>query len=294
MRDVFIMADIPTQTYYLIHYIISSAGKAVNIYTSRDLISWEGPRTIFEAPEDLWPDATICGIWAPELHSYRGKYYLFLTFNTTTLLAEQWRNWKQRVKRASQVLVGDSPFGPFKPFASRPTLPQDMMTLDGTLWVEDGLPWMVYCHEWVQIVNGTVEMIRLTDDLSATIGEPMRLFFGNDASWAKRLDQYGGWVTDGPSLCTSKSGKLLMIWSGFGKGGYTTGLAISDSGRLAGPWRQQPEPIFGDDGGHGCLFRRFDGQLMLVLHQPNRDSERAKLFVLEDTGETIHITSQYP
>src|SRR5208283_5178235 len=61
-----------------------------------------------------------------------------------------------------------SPPGPRIPWE----LPEDMMTLDGTFWVEDGVPYMVYCHEWVQIVNGTVEMIRLADDLSGTVGEP--------------------------------------------------------------------------------------------------------------------------
>jgi len=183
-----------------------------------------------------------------------------------------------------------SPPGPRIPWE----LPEDMMTLDGTFWVEDGVPYMVYCHEWVQIVNGTVEMIRLADDLSGTVGEPTRLFFGNDGPWAKRSDQYGGWVTDGPYFYQSKSGKLFMIWSSGGATGYATGLAISDSGKLKGPWRQQAAPLFADDGGHGMIFRRFDGQLMLVLHQPNLATERARLFELEDTGETLRIVRPFP
>jgi arabinan endo-1,5-alpha-L-arabinosidase len=290
MRDACILADTTTGTYT----IIASAIRGVRAYTSKDLVAWEGPHMIFQTPENFWPQVEMRGIWAPELHRYREKYYLFLTFNTATQFPEQWRNWLPRVKRGSQVLVGDSPLGPFAPLADHSTLPEDMMTLDGTLWVEDGAPYMVFCHEWVQIVNGTVEMIRLTDDLSATIGEPKRLFFGNDAAWSRRSDQYGCWVTDGPSLHQSKSGKLFMIWSSGGKGGYTTGVAISDSGKLAGPWRQQAEPLFGEDGGHGFLFKRFDGQLMLVLHQPNKDTERARLFELEDTGETLRIVRAFP
>jgi hypothetical protein len=80
-------------------------------------------------------------------------------------------------------------------------------------------------------------MIRLADNLSSTVGEPTRLFFGNDGPWVKRSDQYGGWVTDGPYLYKSKSGKLFMIWSSGGATGYATGIAISDSGKLQGPWR---------------------------------------------------------
>lgn len=290
MRDACVLADPTTHTYY----IVSSAGAAVRAYTSKDLVTWEGPHIIFRPGPEFWPGAPIRAIWAPELHRYRGRYYLFLTFDTTKRLCEQWRDWLPRVVRGTQVLVGDSPLGPFKPFAPHATLPADMMTLDGTLWVEDGTPYMVFSHEWVQIVNGTINMVRLKDDLSATVGEPKRLFWGNDAPWAKRSNTWGCWVTDGPYLYRSKSGKLFMIWSSFGAHGYTTGIAISDSGRLAGPWRQQPEPLYSADGGHGMIFHRFDGQLMLVLHSPNERTERAHLFELEDTGETLRILRPFP
>jgi hypothetical protein len=160
MRDVCILADDASKTYYA----VSSAGLSVRAFTSKDLVAWEGPHTIFQTPPDFWGDVPIRSIWAPELHANKGKYYLFLTFDTNALFPEQWRNWRPRVKRGSQVLVGDSPLGPFKPFRSHSTLPVDMMTLDGTLWVEDGMPYMVFCHEWVQIKDGTVEMIRLKDE----------------------------------------------------------------------------------------------------------------------------------
>ena len=289
LRDSCIWPDPATQTYYLV-----SAGqrgpngrRTVVQYTSKDLATWNGPRVVFEIPENFW---TKRGIWAPELHAYKGKFYLFLTFDSDQKFPEQWRNWLPRVKRGSQILVSDSPSGPFQPFANHSTLPEDMMTLDGTFWVEDGVPYMVFCHEWVQIKDGTVEYVRLKEDLSATDGEPVRLFNGSDAVWSKKSDQYGCHVTDGPYLYRMKSGKLAMVWTSGGYTGYTAGIAISDSGKLAGPWRQQAEPIFGADGGHAMLFHRFDGQLMMILHQPNKvPDERAHLFEMEDTGETLRI-----
>lgn len=290
MRDVCILADKETKTYYA----ISSSGRSVRAFTSKDLLNWEGPLTIFQTPSGFWGDVNILGIWAPEVLAYSGKYYLFATFNTDSLLSEQWRNWLPRVKRGTQILVSDSPLGPFKSFQNRSTLPVDMMTLDGTLWVEDGVPYMVFCHEWVQIKDGTVEMVQLKPDLSAIVGEPVRLFDGSDAPWAKKNEEWGCYVTDGPYLHRSKSGKLMMIWSGFGKGGYTVGVAVSASGKLRGPWLQQSEPLFAEDGGHGMLFKRFDGQLMLALHQPNKLTERGRLFELEDTGETLRIKSAFP
>ena len=289
LRDPCLWADEATRTYYLV-----SAGRrepngrrTVVQYTSKDLETWNGPRVIFEIPENFW---TQRGIWAPELHAYKGKFYLFLTFDSDQQFPEQWRNWLPRVKRGSQVLVADSPQGPFKPFANHSTLPADMMTLDGTLWVEDGVPYMVFCHEWVQIKDGTVEFVQLKDDLSETVGEPKRLFHGSDAPWAKKSDQYGCYVTDGPWLYRTKTGKLVMLWTSGSATGYTTGLAISASGKLAGPWRQQAEPVFRADGGHAMLFHRFDGQLMMILHQPNKvPNERAVIMEMEDLGDTLRV-----
>lgn len=299
MRDVCILFDEKTKTYYAVSSGRGPAkegfrNSAVRAFTSKDLVNWEGPHIIFQTPRDLWGTMNITGIWAPEMHFYKGKYYLFVTFDTDEKFPEQWRNWRPRVKRASQILVGDSPLGPFAAFQNHSTLPVDMMTLDGTLWVEDGVPYMVFAHEWVQIKDGTIEMVRLKDDLSETAGEPVRLFHGSDAPWAKRNEEYGCYVTDGPYLYRSKSGKLFMAWSSFSEGDYTVGLAISSTGKLAGPWKQQAEPIFATDGGHPMIFKRADGQLMMVLHSPNKvPNERARLFEIEDTGDTLKIKAPF-
>lgn len=287
-RDASIWPNPATQTYHM-YFSVGQRGPngraAVVSYTSKDLEIWTGPKVVFEVPENFWADR---GIWAPEIHVHQGKYYLFVTFDSSHLLAEQWRDWLPRVKRGSQVLVSDSPDGPFKPFANESTVPADMMTLDGTLWVEDGVPYMVYAHEWVQIKDGTMEMIRLKEDLSATIGEPTRLFHGSDAPWALKSADRGATVTDGPWLHRMKNGTLLMLWSSFGTGKYTVGIARSQSGKLAGPWIQQAEPLFAQHGGHPMLFTRFDGQLMLALHLPNRPpEEREHFFEVDEVNDTL-------
>jgi len=289
MRDVCILPDPASKTYYM----IGPGRRSVRAYTSTDLANWQGPQTIFVPEEDIWGDIRVIGIWAPELHAYKGKYYLFLTFDTRNKFPEQWPNWRPRVTRGSQILVSGSPTGPYKPFQNHSTLPTDMMTLDGTLWVEDGKPYIVYCHEWVQICNGTIEYMGLKEDLSETTGEPKLLFRGSDGPWAIISATEGCFVTDGSYLYTSKSGKLMMIWSGFGAGGYTVGLAVSDSGKLAGPWLQQDEPVYKDGGGHGMLFTTFDGKLMMVLHAPNNRDAQPRIFEMEDTGETLKIVGEF-
>lgn len=290
-RDMCIVADPTTKTYY----IVGPGGRSVRFYKSKDLKTWEGPQMIYTAPPDVWGEIPIVSIWAPEMHMYKGKYYLFLTFDTRNKLCEQWLNWERngRVTRGSQTFVSDSPTGPFKPFLNHSTLPVDMMTLDGTLWVEDGIPYLVYCHEWVQVVNGAVGYVRLKDDLSEIVGTPTNLFRASMAPWSKISDQYGCNVTDGPYLYKGKTGKLYMVWTSGGYTGYTQGIAISESGKLAGPWKQQAEPLYKDDGGHGMIFKTFEGKIMMVLHSPNNGNSRPRIFELEDTGETLKVVKEF-
>lgn len=137
----------------------------------------------------------------------------------------------------------------------------------------EGDPWMVFCHEWVQIQNGTVEAMRLTSDLKCAAGEPVTLFHGSDAPWSKPWAE-NNYVTDGPFLYC-ENGKLMMLWSSFSAGGYTMGVAESTSGKVTGPWIQHEKPLCDADGGHGMVFHDLTGKRFYVVHTPNsRQKER--------------------
>lgn len=78
-----------------------------------------------------------------------------------------------------------------------------------------------------------------------------------------------------------------MLWSSGGEHGYALGLARSEGGVL-GPWRQDTEPIWHQDGGHGMITTALDGRLLLALHQPNDfPNERAALFPLVERDGTL-------
>ena len=303
IRDPFVFADPPTRTYYLYRQMGNGRGNGVNgtrgveVFQSKDLKKWAGPSTVFAAPADFWADAEV---WAPEVHAHRGKFYLFVTFSASQPLpGVQPETASVQRRRGTQILVGDTPAGPFRTFANYAHTPAEWMSLDGTLWVEDDVPWMVFCHEWVQITDGTMDLVQLAPDLSAPVGNPRPLFRASEAPWVKSLkelgDQRDGYVTDGPFLHRSKTGKLLMIWSSFGAERYAVGIAESTSGKIAGPWVQQPERLIQADGGHGMIFRTFAGQLMLCFHQPNeRQRERMHLIPLEDTGDSLRVAPPAP
>lgn len=294
IRDPFILAVAEAKTYYMycqmpVPMQDGSRRPGVGVYTSKDLQQWTGPKPAFHFPDGFWAGESV---WAPEVHRCQDKYYLAATFTSKDKLPTP-PGQPQQVKRATQILVSESPEGPFKPFANRPHTPEDWMSLDGTLWTEDGATCLVFCHEWVQVTDGTMELVRLKNDLSEAAGPPQTLFKASDAKWVRSINAAGGRVTDGPFLHRTHSGGLLMIWSSFGEGGrYTVGIARSTSGKVAGPWKHQDEPLLSNDGGHGMIFKAFDGRLVMAVHQPNQGKSRARLFVLEDAGNTLRVREE--
>ncbi len=296
IRDPFIYADAKTKTYYMYAQSANrenSGFLGVEAYTSKDLINWFPPQPVLTLPDD----ADIQSVWAPEVHEYNGSFYLFVTLTfRRTLTAKkpvEADTWPQMHERGTYIYRADSPAGPFKPLKDTSHTPSDWMALDGTLFVEDGTPYMVFCHEWVQRIDGTMDVVQLTDDLSDTVGEPSLLFKASDAPGA-RAGLKEGKVTDGCFLYRNpKSGKLFMIWSTFIPGdGYCVILTKSQSGKIKGPWSDQ-RPIYKKNGGHGMLFTSFDGRLMMALHQPNTGGkERLHLYDVADNGETLEIAKE--
>lgn len=287
IRDPFVLPD--NGTYYLYESKPWSGGKGVFVRTSKDLAHWTERQPAMSLPAD-----TKCtAVWAPEVHKYNGAYWLFTTLTFPADAAKPIRPMREQgfsggalQPRGVWVFRSDRPTGPFKPVKNGSVTPADWMCLDGTLWVEDGIPWMVFCHEWCQTGNGRMMAAPMTKDLSSFTSEPVQLFKAADAPDA-------GHVTDGPFLYTQKGMGLRMIWSNFLKGsGYCVLQCQSASGKIVGPWIKQ-KTLYKRDGGHGMLFRTFDGQLLLSLHQPNKSpDERMKLFTVESRPVPATTTSQ--
>ena len=233
------------------------AADGFDVYVSGDLREWDGPRACFHNDGSFWADRNY---WAPEVHEYRGAFYMFASFKSPER------------QRGTAILRSDTPEGPFAPWSDGPVTPPDWGCLDGTLFVdENDRPWMVFCHEWVQVGDGTVCAMPLTDDLRAAAGAPTVLFRASDAAWRKRLHHSSGmegYVTDGPFLRRLGDGSLICLWASFSEQGYAQAQARSDSGAIRGPWRQV-EPLFMADGGHGMVFETLDHRLLLALHSPN-------------------------
>lgn len=153
LSDPCILADKATHTYYM-------TGTGGMMWTSKDLKYWEGPKKVAEIDPQSWMGSKPA-IWAAELHQYQGKYYYFATFTNPAVIIDEVKGNKIE-RRACQVLVSDQAAGPYRPFGDATYLPANQPTLDGTFWIDkDGKPYMVYCGEWLQNWNGTIEKIKL-------------------------------------------------------------------------------------------------------------------------------------
>jgi hypothetical protein len=301
-HDPFVVADAQAGIYYL--YTGGSPRLhgmdryGVLAYKSRNLTEWEGPYVVFTIPDGAWAHPQH-GAWAPEVHAHNGRYYLFVTLhhNDKPLEGEGHGGYPLQ-RRGTVVAVSDSLEGPFELMDSdEPIAPSEHMTLDGSLYIdEEGSPWMVYCHEWVQTADGTIEAVRLRDDLSGRSSEPIHLFDGSAAPWDNGdhpadSSQRSMYVTDGCQLYRTSGNRLVMLWSTYEAGSYVQTIARSVSGKLEGPW-EQLEPLVRDDSGHGMLFRNFEGSWMLIVHSPFKmPDSRCKLYEMTDTGETFVVKS---
>ena len=270
-------------------------GTGGKLWKSKDLNKWTGPFTVAQTDPKSWMGPAPM-IWAAELHPHNGKYYYFATFTNKAVKLNEGLE-----RRACHVLVSDRPDGPYVPMKDSTYLPADKLTLDATLWTDtDGKPYMIFCHEWLQNDNGTVEKIALKPDFSGTASPPKLLFRASDSPWSREKNKDGtdrpNKVTDGPWVFRTKTGKLGMLWTSWIYDVYTQGVAYSQSGTLDGPWIQEKEPITPPNFGHGMLFRTFEGKLLMSIHSHRSVNGRTirypKLFEVDDSGDKLLVGKQ--
>ena len=262
------------------YYVYENAGMGYGVRWSDDLLTWSARSMAFTPPANFPGTQSF---WAPECHKYNGAFYIFGTYyDGNTQL------------RGTAIFKSDSPMGPFEVWSDGFITPKDRHSIDGTLYVEDGVPYMVYVDEWpnygsdlnhsASSAKGRMAYVQLTPDLKGTVGEHHTdLFKASDPEWTN----YG--ITDGCYMYRCENGKLLMIWSNRdSNGAYCVGVAISSNGKITGEWSHTAKPLFTSDnttvysvteGGHGMIFKDRDGRMFLTLHTPNQGEDTAMILI---------------
>jgi hypothetical protein len=100
MRDPYVLADQKTGKFYMYGTCTFDGQYGFDVYETDDptLQTWSEPKPAFRRTADFWADRDP---WAPEVHLYKGKYYMFASFASGSRC------------RGTQILRSDSPTGPF-------------------------------------------------------------------------------------------------------------------------------------------------------------------------------------
>lgn len=245
----------------------------IDVYVSADLENWSEAKEVFGAREDFWGKYQF---WAPEVHFYNNRFYMFASFKADNRC------------RGTHILVSDTPDGTFEPISEQQQTPIDWECLDGTFYIDkNGKPHMVFCHEWVQIEDGEVCDVTLSDDLTHAVTQPKTLWKASDyKDVVTVIPDKKAFVTDGPFLYRCKNGELICIWSTYTAKGYAELISISDNGDVDGNWTLLDTPMSNSDGGHGMIFETFEGERLFTMHKPNipATAERPKILSFEEKG----------
>ena len=131
IRDPFVVVDREKGCYCLLSSCFAPPGERGNdffaflgtgakIYESKDLVNWSEARQVLTIPD--WVGCRA--LWAPELHQFRGKWYILGTVNGADN------------RRGTWTFVSENLRGPYRPTGRRSITPPEWLALDGTLWVE--------------------------------------------------------------------------------------------------------------------------------------------------------------
>lgn len=290
VRDPYIVLDKG------VYYMYATSGETtLSCYLSRDLDNWEEGGVVFEIPEDFW---AYKDVWAAEVHKYRGKFYLFVSLLGKNGL------------RGTQVAVCDTPKGPFVPLVDRAVTPLDQSCIDGTLFVDEGVPYIFYSHDWPDCYSaekgvyiGEICAARLSDDLTEIVGQPWVLYKSDECPISganphkttyegKKVVRHG---SDAPFVQRLNDGRLYLTWSPYLADHYVVLGVISDSGDVMGPWRHIDTPLFEQNGGHAMFFATAEGKRCMCIHAPEQQMlERAHIFEIGENEDGLYIINELP
>ena len=241
-------------------------GSDLILYESEDLENFR--ETCAMVKEEYLEGYT--NIWAPELHEYKGKYYLIFSV------------FKEEKGRGSIIFVSDDLNGNFKPLTGEYVTPQNWGCLDATLFIFGGAPYLCFSNEWTTPItgdgDGSLFIARLSDDLKRIEDKPKKIVSGKYSGAAIQIDDGKntfGYVAEGPYLY-EENGKIVLLWSTYTKTGYSVFKNVSENG-VYGDYSIEKK-IFEKDGGHCMRFTDLQGKTHIVLHQPNcAPMERMKI-----------------
>ncbi|MCH7411305.1 glycoside hydrolase family 43 protein [Belliella sp. DSM 111904] len=265
--------------YYLYGTVDNDPNTGFEVYTSDDLVNWEGPAGenggLALHRNNVYGDQ---GFWAPQVFERDGVFYMAYTANENIAIA-----------------TSTSPLGPFTQ-ENQVAIAAPVKQIDPFVFFDDD--GKVYLY-FVRLSDGNkMYVAEMTEDLMSIKEETVQLCIEADQPWENT--ESANWsVAEGPTVI-KHNGKYYFVYSAndFRNPDYAVGYAVSDS--PTGPWiKSTSNPILSrntvnENGpGHGDIFSDAAGNWYYVLHThfnssratPRKTAIIKAEFVSGDNGE---------
>ncbi|MGN1052161.1 MAG: family 43 glycosylhydrolase [Candidatus Scatosoma sp.] len=244
--------------------------------------------------------------WAPDLIKFGGKYYIVGTVGLTDYTGKNCDGFY----RTTVIFRADSPTGPYTLISKKNTAKETALnnglitpvygtdlggitaaawcSIDATIYAEGNTAYLVWSDEHTNYSSGTGNYYyaKLSSDLSCLAEKPKLLF--KPSSWVSAHK-----TTDSVWIHKAENGELLALYTTFdAKKNYCVHYARSSATSIANAnsstWSYAGVLYSKTDdgynitcaghnyksvGGHANLFKTIDGQLYMVLHLHQNDSD---------------------
>jgi xylan 1,4-beta-xylosidase len=255
-RDQIYLADPTVLKDNEIYYLYGTNGdpningEGFLVYSSKDLIHWEGPVGATDGfalkKGDAYGDQ---GFWAPQVFKYKSKYYIAYTANEHIAIA-----------------TANSPLGPFT--NNIKALDAPVRQIDPFIFFDKGKPYLYH----VRLQNGNrIFVAEMNEDLKSIKPETLKECINAKENW-ENTEKVEWPVAEGPTVF-KHNGLYYLLYSAndFRNPDYAVGYATSKE--PLGPWKKfKGNPIISQSNtnypgiGHGDIFYDKDGNMNYVLH----------------------------
>lgn len=237
-------------TFYLYGTNDKDPNQGFQVYTSKDLKNWEGPKGYRNGYAlSKIENYGNQGFWAPQVWWSNGKYYMAYTADEHIAIS-----------------TGSNPAGPFSQNTPKALFTGTQKQIDPFIFRdEDGENYLFY----VDISNGNkIFMTELNDDFMSVKNETGIECIRSTEEW-ENTGQPSARVTEGPTVIKHNDYYYLLYSANhFQNPNYAMGYAVSKN--INGPWEKyEGNPILSRDKvkwsgtGHGDIIFKKDGSIYL-------------------------------
>lgn len=295
MNNPFIRYEREDDCYYMV-------GDGGYMWVSSNLRSWVGPYDVLCQDTASWIGAEPV-ITSPEIHKFGGKYYYMATFERPDVMVPDVEG-RPFARRSCVALVADDIRGPYRTIdRGSSLLVESEMAAHPTFGVDHlGASYMIYTHQGEQNGDGTVQIVRFSDDLGRRVGEAYIMFSADENQWSgSEVDGERRFspVMEAPFLFVTDEKEMGILFTSYIGGEKAIGAAYTQTGEYGynGPWTVEQQPLLTGGVGSASIFTDYDGTKVLVV---GRDTVvdgvkkcRPQLFKLDMQFDKLKIEGHY-